>query len=184
MHHFLVSCSSADLEDGVVGEDVVDADVGGDGVHGAVSGLMGDGAVGGAAEVGVGDEASPEAVGAVGAAAQSGSGGGGLDEVVDRLGVQGRVVDAVAGGDLAQDGAGGDPGEVEPVLEGGERAVVGVLGAGRPTSSAWSPVWLVLERAGSDAAAAAAAQFPFGAELVDGERGELGAAQGAPEPDQ
>src|SRR5450759_3985659 len=91
-----------ELGGGIVGPGGMDTDVAAKGGEAAVPGLVGDGPVGGAAQVGVGDEAGPQAVRAVRGGVNPGPGDRGLHQGVDRLRVQRPGEHTVAGADRTE----------------------------------------------------------------------------------
>ena len=170
----------AELGGGVVVPGGVDADVTTQGGQGAVAGLVGDGAVGGAAEVGVGDEAGAQAMRAVAGRVGAGS----LDGVAYQRVHRFRVQPAPEGRGCPWTPAGR---RVRSVMAAAaSQAVRAVTGqrrgwppCGTTTSSGWAPIWLVLDRP-------MVATRPRGCslEVVDVQGGEFAAAQRRDEPDQ
>ena len=146
-----------------------------------MSGLVGDGAVGGAAEVGVGDEPGAEAVGGVaGVGSMPARATACLDEGVDDSGVSRRARARLLLLTGRNSGPSVMPARLEPVLEGGDGAAVGVAGAGEDDELG------VVAASGWSWTGAGSSTRPLGwsARSVDVEGGEFAAAEGGDEPDQ
>jgi len=117
--------------------------------------------------------------GRVGGRVEAGAGDGLLDEDVDRGGVHRLGPGPVAGGDGTEDGTVGDRSGGEPSLEGRDGATGDHPGPGED-----GQLGLFAGLVGLGAADGQDEAVGVLGDLIDGEGGELGAAEGGDEPDE